>query len=130
MWHLSESAPEGLQSLRRLIDRGGRRLKDLLEHDDLKEHFFTYKNLTPLQQFVAMNQGDALKKNPKGYPKDHKDIELLKLKTFAIYRRLDDDIFNPKKKPIDTIIELFKAVIPFVSVIFLFEFTSGDDLAE
>ncbi|KAK9384868.1 hypothetical protein V1515DRAFT_640881 [Lipomyces mesembrius] len=114
MWHLSESNNHGLQVMRRLIDRGGNRLKAILEHPDMSKFFFRTPNMTPLEQFVAMNQGDALKKNPKGYPKDHKEIQLLRLRSYTIHRFLSDDEFAPKMAPIDKIITIFRALVPFI----------------
>ncbi|KAK9333539.1 hypothetical protein V1520DRAFT_332042 [Lipomyces starkeyi] len=114
MWHLSESNNHGLQVMRRLIDRGGKRLKAIIEHPDMSKFFFRSPNITPLDQFVAMNQGDALKKNPKGYPKDHKEIQLLRLRSYTIHRFLSDDDFAPNMAPIDKIITIFRALVPFI----------------
>ncbi|KAK9373158.1 uncharacterized protein V1513DRAFT_449996 [Lipomyces chichibuensis] len=114
MWHLSESNNQGLQVMRRLIDRGGKRLKEIIEHPDMSKFFFRSPNMTPLEQFVAMNQGDALKKNPKGYPKDHKEIQLLRLRSYTIHRLLSDDDFAPKMAPIDKIVTIFRALVPFI----------------
>jgi len=44
--------------------------------------------------------GEKLKKAPKGYPKDHSEIEWLKHKSFIVQRKLTNDIFigsNPEK---------------------------------
>ncbi|KAK9352474.1 hypothetical protein V1505DRAFT_24285 [Lipomyces doorenjongii] len=114
MWHLSESNNHGLQVMRRLIDRGGKRLKAVLEHPDMSKFFFRTPNMTPLEQFVAMNQGDALKQNPKGYPKDHMEIQLLRLRSYTIHRFLSDDEFAPNTAPIDKIITIFRALVPFI----------------
>ncbi|KAK9369424.1 hypothetical protein V1509DRAFT_620799 [Lipomyces kononenkoae] len=114
MWHLSESNNQGLQIMRQLIDRGGNRFKAIIEHPDMSKYFFRSPKLTPLEQFVAMNQDDALKKNPKGYPKDHKDIQLLRLRSYTIHRVLNDDVFAPKTNPIEKIIPIFRALVPFM----------------
>ncbi|KAJ8097560.1 hypothetical protein POJ06DRAFT_34473 [Lipomyces tetrasporus] len=114
MWHLSESNNHGLQIMRRLIDRGGKRLKAIIEHPDMSKFFFRGPNLTPLEQFLAMNQGDSLKKNPKGYPKDHKDIQLLRLRSYTVHRLLSNDDFAPGKEPIEIIIPIFRALVPFI----------------
>ena len=40
--------------------------------------------------------GDSLKRVPPGYPQDHPDAALLKLKDFTFGRRLsDDDVLSP-----------------------------------
>ncbi|KAK9236809.1 hypothetical protein V1525DRAFT_405729 [Lipomyces kononenkoae] len=114
MWHLSESNNQGLQIMRRLIDRGGKRFKAIIDHPDMSKHFFRNPKLSPLEQFVAMNQGDALKTNPKGYRKDHKDIQLLRLRSYTIHRVLSDDVFAPKAAPIEKIIPIFRALVPFI----------------
>ncbi|KAK9468864.1 hypothetical protein V1512DRAFT_258095 [Lipomyces arxii] len=117
MWQLGENGAEGLQTMRRLIDRGGERLKDIINHPDMAKYYFTDPNKSALDQFVAMNQGDALKKCPKGYSKDHKDIGLLRLKTFSVLTHVSDDEFAPGKKPIGMLVERFKVLVPFVNLL-------------
>ncbi|KAK9451189.1 uncharacterized protein V1518DRAFT_412789 [Limtongia smithiae] len=116
VWHLASCNPQGLQALRRHIDRGGKRLKGILQSPEMRKAVFhgVEEGESVLQQFARMNQDDALKTNPRGYAKDHKDIILLKLRTFAVHRTLSDDVFAPGREPIDTIIDIFKGVVPFV----------------
>lgn len=115
MWHMSESNNDGLQSMRRLIDRGGKRLLNVLNHPDMKKFFFRNPNKTPIQQFIDMNQGDALKKGPKGFPKDHKNMKLLCLRSYTVHSILSDSTFDVGSNAIDKILRVFKAMVPLVN---------------
>ncbi|KAK7208101.1 hypothetical protein BZA70DRAFT_287425 [Myxozyma melibiosi] len=115
MWHLSESNNDGLRTMRRLIDRGGRRFKKVIEDPEMKKFFFRNPNKTPLEQFLEMNQGDALKKGPKDYPKDHKDLPLLCLRSYTVHSMLSDSTFDTGSDAVGKIIRVFKAMVPFVN---------------
>ncbi|KAK9459108.1 uncharacterized protein V1516DRAFT_655984 [Lipomyces oligophaga] len=117
MWHLSDCNNDGLAAMRRMIDRGAKRLKSILQEQTLRKYFFRDQSHTPLEQFLAMNQGDALKKGPKGYSKDHKDLKLLCLRSFTISTRLSDDNFKPGEKPVDKLAKLIAALRPFVNLL-------------
>ncbi|MEN8118715.1 MAG: DUF2461 domain-containing protein [Bacteroidota bacterium] len=58
--------------------------------------------------------GEKLKSAPRGFPKDFKDIELLKLKSYALVHTIDDDMI---KSPdfVDYLLNLYKTAKPFNS---------------
>lgn len=58
-------------------------------------------------------KGDQLKTAPKGYPKDHKYIELLRHKGFLMMKELSDDEIQSAKLP-QIVNEVFKAMRPFL----------------
>lgn len=68
---------ENLAKIRQEIDYNPADLKKIVEQKAFKNLFGTL-------------QGDALKRAPKGYPQDHPNIELLKLKSFVVLHRLSD----------------------------------------
>lgn len=45
----------------------------------------------------GLSTEDSLKTAPKGYPKDHPQIELLKLKSFIVVHPLDDKLVKDSK---------------------------------
>ena len=58
--------------------------------------------------------GDKLKTAPKGFPKDFKDIELLKLKSYALVHSIDDKtVESPGFE--DYLLNLYKTAKPFNS---------------
>lgn len=60
------------------------------------------------------NQSNALKRNPKDYAHDHKDIELLRLRSFTIGTKLaDHEVVGPGG--LDRIAELVRLMVPFIS---------------
>lgn len=69
--------PAVLAAIRQEIDYNPDALKKLIESKDFKETFGSI-------------QGDALKTAPKGYPKDHPNIELLRLKSFYVLKEYSD----------------------------------------
>ena len=56
--------------------------------------------------------GEKLKTAPRGFPKDFKDIELLRHKSFAVVHKLDNSIFS-SEKIIDYFMEVFKIQLKF-----------------
>ena len=56
-------------------------------------------------------EGERLKRVPPGYPADHPDAELLKLKDIVFGRDLsDDEILSPALP--DTLADAFEAALP------------------
>ena len=58
--------------------------------------------------------GDKLKTAPKGFPKDFKDIELLKLKSYALVHSIDDKTVESSGFE-DYLLNLYKTAKPFNS---------------
>jgi uncharacterized protein (TIGR02453 family) len=66
-------------------------------------------------QFGKVN-GEALKRVPSGYPPDHPDAELLRLKDVVFGRRLADrDVFSPELP--DLLAEAFAAAVPVLRLL-------------
>ncbi len=61
-----------LKSIREAIDYNGEVLKGILDRKSFQD------------RFGNMIEGEALKKAPKGYSQDHRHIDLLRRKTFAV----------------------------------------------
>lgn len=79
--------PERLAAIRQEIDYNPDSLIKLINSKDFKDTF-------------GEIQGDALKTAPKGYPKDHPNIELLRFKSYYVMKEFNDqevvsaDFFN------------------------------------
>lgn len=76
--------PDKLASIRQEIDYNAADLEKIINTKDFKDTFDTI-------------QGAALKTAPKGYPKDHPNIELLRLKSFYVVKYFDDKILKTKE---------------------------------
>jgi uncharacterized protein (TIGR02453 family) len=70
--------PETLAKIRQEIDYNGDRLQRILKGPKFRK------------RYNALWTGDALKSVPKGYAKDHPQIELLKLKSFLVEHNFTD----------------------------------------
>ncbi|WP_276368895.1 DUF2461 domain-containing protein [Chryseolinea sp. H1M3-3] len=76
---------ENLTKIRQEIDYNGDRLTEIANEKTFKKSFGTFW------------AEDKLKTMPKGYPKDHPHIELLKLKSFMVIRNFKDSEVTDKK---------------------------------
>ncbi|WP_031527086.1 DUF2461 domain-containing protein [Dyadobacter crusticola] len=77
MW---ETTPEQLARFRQEVDYNAEELKAIIEE-------------TEFRSFFPEIHGDTLKTTPKGYPKDHPEIELLKRKQlFFVHRFTDKEV--------------------------------------
>ena len=70
-------APEMLASIRQEIDYNPSELLKITESKEFIENF-------------GQIRGESLKTAPKGYPKDHDNIELLRLKSFYVLKEFSD----------------------------------------
>ncbi|KAJ5030719.1 hypothetical protein J3E73DRAFT_378712 [Bipolaris maydis] len=85
-----------LAKIRRDIDRKPHKIKSVLRNRDFRETFLggvqdDDKKAVKAFTSLSMNQSNALKRNPKGYDHDHKDIDLLRLRNFTIGRTIADE---------------------------------------
>ena len=71
---------EYIKKIREEIDYNADELKAIFEKKDFKKHF---------NSFTELEDG-VLKTAPRGYPKDHEDIELLRLKHFVVQKSISD----------------------------------------
>lgn len=94
--------PDGpaLAALRRAIARDAASLRAIAAASDFVRHF-------------GALAGESLKTAPAGYPKDHPDIDLLRMKQMVARRPLSDaEVFSDSLT--DTILETYAAMKPFV----------------
>jgi uncharacterized protein (TIGR02453 family) len=62
--------------------------------------------------FGGLYTDEKLKSNPKGYPRDHPHIELLRHKTFAVEHRFtENEVTHPRF--MDTVQEVYMEMLPF-----------------
>lgn len=92
--------PQGdwLKGIRQEIDYNGNDLVKILENPDFKNIF-------------GEIEGEKLKRMPKGYPEDHKHIELLKLKSFLATHKVSDKEIM-KDDFLETAANVFKTLKP------------------
>lgn len=101
-----------LSRIRAGIDSNSKVLKDALETPELLALF--NKKDSCMEMFL--DGKDALKTAPKGYAKDHQDIDLLRLKTFTLSKKFDDSEVVLPDFP-KTALAYFKAFMPLVYAI-------------
>ncbi|KAH6870293.1 hypothetical protein BKA58DRAFT_384758 [Alternaria rosae] len=108
-----------LAKLRRDIDRKPHKIKAVLTDSGIRGAFLggvkdDKKKAVRAFTGLSMNQSNALKRNPKGYDHDHKDIELMRLRNFTMGRKLaDDEIVGPGG--LERVGELIASLVPFIT---------------
>lgn len=75
-----EVSKEYIKKIREEIDYNADELKAIFDKKEFAKHF---------SEFALMENG-ALKSAPRGYPKDHPNIELLRLKHFIVQKSITD----------------------------------------
>lgn len=91
-----------LKSIRQEIDYNGADLRQILEDPEFKKYF------------KGLDSTEKLKTTPKGYPADHPEIELLKLKSFTLSHNIAaKELAGPDavKKVLDAFVQLH----PFIA---------------
>jgi uncharacterized protein (TIGR02453 family) len=100
---LHSPSSQELDKVRRRIAEDSREFKKIIHKSDFTRHFGTL-------------HGETLKTAPQGYPKDHPDIELLRMKQYVAEHRLsDEDVLSPDLTV--NLVEMFKALKPFLTYI-------------
>jgi uncharacterized protein (TIGR02453 family) len=90
-----------LAKVRQEIDYNATRLNKILKEKGFKKHF------------GAFDEFDKLKTMPKGYPKDHPHIELLKLKSYIVtHAYTDKEVMD--KKFVKTIVGQARTLRPLI----------------
>ncbi|KAH9875014.1 hypothetical protein J1614_004502 [Plenodomus biglobosus] len=108
-----------LSKLRRDIDRKPHKIKHVLRDEGIRKAFLRGvqdDDKKAVKAFTSSpgNQSNALKRNPKDYAHDHKDIELLRLRSFTMGTKLlDHEILGPEG--LDRIAKLILSLVPFIS---------------
>jgi len=88
-----------LNAIRYEINRNSKEFKKIITSKSFKNYF-------------GELEGEKLKTAPRDYPKDHPEIELLKLKSFlAVHKITNKDVFS--KKYLQHAVKVFKALHPF-----------------
>lgn len=87
-----------LKAIRQEVYNHVDEFKAIVESDSFKQHY-------------PEMYGEKLVNPPKGFHKDHPDIELLKHKSFTVLKKLPDSLFQ-SPDIMDEINEAFKALFP------------------
>lgn len=90
---------EVLKKIRQEVDYNPEELKKIVEAPDFKQKYGDIR-------------GEKLKTAPKGYPKDHPNIEFLKLKSFTVFHAIGD-IEVKKDSIVETTLASFRLMQPF-----------------
>ncbi|KAF4537511.1 hypothetical protein BFW01_g11327 [Lasiodiplodia theobromae] len=110
-------AADGLQKLRRDIDRKPHKIKRVLTDAGIRKEFFDgipNDEKKAVRAFTKKNAESALKVRPQGYEKDHRDIELLRLRSFTIGKKLDDSAVMGAGG-LQRIADLISCMVPFIT---------------
>ncbi|KAF8987368.1 hypothetical protein BDQ17DRAFT_1414942 [Cyathus striatus] len=92
---------------------GSRRLRQVISHPDFVKFFGTAKPHPKGARQNIFGMEDELKVAPKGVDKGHKDIDLLKLRSFAVVHRfMDSEVLSPDFK--NSLVDVARIVTPFV----------------
>ncbi|MFY0608183.1 MAG: DUF2461 domain-containing protein [Cyclobacteriaceae bacterium] len=90
---------ETLRKIRQEIDYNPEELKKIVSDSAFSEVYGEIR-------------GEKLKTAPKGYPKDHPNIEFLKLKSYTVMREVDDKLAT-KEGYVQHVLESFELMKPF-----------------
>jgi len=94
--------PAQLNAIRQEIDYNGGKLTSILNSKNFKKYF------------NGLSEEDKLKTVPKGFDKDHKHLEFLKLKSFIAYSKFTDK--KVAAKDFDKqVCDGYKAMYPFIA---------------
>ncbi len=91
--------PDQLQAIRQEIDYNGDKLEKILKSKNYSAYF------------NGLDEEDKLKTVPKGYDKEHKQIELLKLKSFIAYKEIEVKTIGSKDF-LTYLVNGYKAMMP------------------
>jgi len=88
-----------LATIRSNIQRNSRRLRTIISSPEFVRFFGEAKPHPEGERQNIFGMDDELKVAPKGIPKDHKDIDLLKCRSFAVsHRFMDSEVLGPDFK--------------------------------
>ncbi|KAF4119444.1 Conserved hypothetical protein (DUF2461) [Geosmithia morbida] len=115
---------EHLVRLREHVDRHPRRWRRALSHPDFRRVFFPHLPVGDdeddgralVDGLVEKNKGHCLKKAPKGYDPVHRDIKLLRLKSFFVETPVDESVLC-RDDAQSKIADIVRGLFPFVSVL-------------
>ncbi|TRM67102.1 hypothetical protein BD626DRAFT_484748 [Schizophyllum amplum] len=102
-----------LLMIRSNIKRNSSRLRNVISSPEFVEHFGEPRPQPGGEQSNIFGAEDELKVAPKGVEKTHKDIDLLKCRSFAVVERfLDSEVLAPDFK--DRLAKVAAVMRPFV----------------
>ncbi|POY35648.1 TIGR02453 family protein [Solitalea longa] len=96
---------EHIKAIRQEIDYNTHDFKVIIEAKAFKQYF------------NKLDEEGKLKTAPKGYPADHPEIELLKLKSFTVSNELDQKALLGKNA-VEQVVNVWKEVYPFNQFLF------------
>lgn len=97
---LYQPEPVALQKVRQEIDYNGKKLRKIIDDKNFKKIY------------PEPHSEDRLKTAPKGYPKDHPDLDLLQLKHYVFMTKLTDkDVVS--KSIVDKTVNAYQTLYPF-----------------
>ncbi|CAL3966785.1 unnamed protein product [Diplocarpon coronariae] len=107
---------ETLACLREDVDTQPHQLKSILMKEKLRGVFFPKAEGEGevVKAFCEMSKQNALKKKPKGFDADHKDIEIMKLRNYILTKRLSDGEVV-QKNALQLICSIMEATEPFIT---------------
>ncbi|MEP5613833.1 MAG: DUF2461 domain-containing protein [Cyclobacteriaceae bacterium] len=89
-----------LQKVRQEIDYNGSKIRKIIEDKNFKK------------RYPETYGGDKLKTAPKGYPKDHPDLDLLQLKHYVFMSKLSDREIT-SKTIVSQVVDAYQTLYPF-----------------
>ncbi|WP_258100660.1 DUF2461 domain-containing protein [Marinoscillum pacificum] len=92
-------AGEILKKIRQEVDYNPEELKKIVEQSDFHKVFGEIR-------------GEKLKAAPKGYPKDHPNIEFLKLKSYTVMTEVSDQNVS-QDSVVEEVVKVFQQMKPF-----------------
>jgi uncharacterized protein (TIGR02453 family) len=92
---------DNLKMIRQEIDYSSKEFKKIVESASFKK------------TFGKLSEEDKLKTAPKDYPKDHPEIEYLKLKSFTAFAHFSDEDLTDKNAA-KKVVEACKTLQPFI----------------
>ncbi|WP_462252804.1 DUF2461 domain-containing protein [Ekhidna sp.] len=95
-----QPSSDKLQKVRQEIDYNGNEIRSIIDNKAFKE------------TFGEPYGDDRLKTAPKGYPKDHENIDLLQLKHYVFMRQLTDKE-TTSSNIVSQVVETYKTLYPF-----------------
>ncbi|PSR82102.1 hypothetical protein BD289DRAFT_23828 [Coniella lustricola] len=122
-----------LAKLRASIDEHPQQWRRVLSEEGFRRTFLagTKKGDAEgcIKAFTKHNKGNALKKKPKNYEADHRDIELLKLRNFTIGKKIPDSVFTAPngQEQIVAIVQAMVGYVTFLNSILMPDITSDSD---
>ena len=97
---LHEPEPQQITAWRKSIDRDARPFKRIASDKTFRKYF-------------GAVGGESLKTAPKGYPKDHPDLDLLRLKSVTVTRAIPDSLITSPRLVAETL-KTFTAMKPLL----------------